>query len=234
MFNHRGQRSNANVWLLVLLITATTPLINSSLSAQSRPYGGTGVTLFANPNYRGESASFRDDTPDLRPYALNDKVSSIEIAPGDVWEICQDINYGNRCQVISNSVPDLRSIGWNDRISSLRRVRNFRGQRSGGVLSPGTSQSLVFYDRPGYRGTSTVVTSQTTSLGSIDNRGGSVEVRGGAWELCDRSGRCATVTQSVSDLSQLGLSGRISSVRPVTNQNYGRGRGYGRGQRDRR
>ena len=60
-----------------------------------------------------------------------------------------------------------------------------------------------------------------------------MEVRSGTWQLCDRNGRCATVSQNVNDLSQLGLSGQITSVRPLNNQQYGNGNGYGRGRRNR-
>jgi hypothetical protein len=189
-----------------------------SASAQSRRYG-TGITVYANPNFRGQSATFRTDTPDLRAYSLNDKISSMDIPNGEAWEVCQDINYANRCQVFSGSVSDLRPLGWNDRISSLRRVNtgvfnNNNGWRQNGVFQPnGSSRSLglVLYDRPFYRGTSTMVNNDANvGLGS---RLGSAQVRGGAWQLCDRNGRCATVTQDVPDLSQLGLSGRITSAR---------------------
>ena len=74
-----------------------------SASAQSRRYG-TGITVYANPNFRGQSATFRTDTPDLRAYSLNDKISSMDIPNGEAWEVCQDINYANRCQVFSGSV----------------------------------------------------------------------------------------------------------------------------------
>ena len=66
---------------------------------------------------------------------------------------------------------------------------------------------------------------------SINARSGSAEVRSGTWQLCDRNGRCATVSQNVNDLSQLGLSGQITSVRPLNDQQYDRG--YGRGRRNR-
>ena len=205
----------------------------SSASAQTRRNGG-GITVYTNPNFTGESVSFRNDTPDLRGYSLNDKISSLDIPNGESWEVCQDINYANRCQVFSGSVSDLRSMGWNDRISSLRRVSTtFNGRRTNGVLLPNgsnRSQGLVLYDRPNFRGTSTVVNSDSNV--GLGNGLGSAQVRGGSWQLCDRTGRCATVTQDVADLSQLGLRGRITSAHLVNgNQNngvYGRDRRYGR------
>jgi hypothetical protein len=134
-------------------------------------------------------------------------------------------------------------MGWNDRISSLRRVgnsfgngggygvRNRRSNGSNGTVFGRNSGSLLFYDRTGFRGSSTVVTSDASDV-SFVGRPASVQVRGGGtWELCDRSGRCATVTQSVSDLSQLGLRDRLRSANIVNdrNQNDRNNRGRNRG-----
>ena len=217
-------------WVWLLLVASAVSFIAVPASAQVRRFGG-GITVYTNPDFTGESATFRDDTPDLRAYGLNDKISSIEIPNGESWEICQDINYGNRCQTVSGSISNLRSMGWNDKISSLRRVTGFQGRRSGGVFSPNLAPELVIYDRPNFRGSSRTMTAQSSNMGSINARSGSVEVRSGTWQLCDRDGRCATVSQNVSDLSQLGLNGRITSVRPLNNQQNDRG--YGRGRRNR-
>jgi len=185
-------------------------------SAQSRRYGSNGITVYTNPDFSGESVTFRNDTPDLRGYSLNDKVSSFEIANGESWEVCQDVNYANRCQVFSGSVSNLREMGWNDRISSLRRVNAGynNGRRTNGVFLPnGANRSLmlVLYDRTQFRGSTTVVNANTNN--GLGNRLGSAEVLGGTWQLCDRTGRCATLTQDVPDLSRLGLTGRITSAR---------------------
>jgi hypothetical protein len=158
---------------------------------------------------------------------MNDKVSSIRIPNGEAWEVCQDINYGNQCEVLSTSVADLRQTGWSDRISSLRRVNNsgYRDPRADG--GPGVrqgQQGLVFYNRPGYRGASTLVTGASSNVG-FPAWQGSVQIRGGgAWELCDNSGECATIDQDVSDVLELGLSDRITSARVVNNSRYRRDR----------
>ena len=197
-------------------------LLGVSVSAQSRRFGsGRGITVYTDPDFRGESASFRNDMPDLRGYALNDKISSIDLPNGEAWEICQDINYGNRCQVVSGSISNLRDMGWNDRISSLRRVANVAAnRRPGGVFNSRVSQTLRFYDRTDFRGSSTLVSSDSSDL-SFVGRPRSVEVRGGVWQLCDRSGRCATVTQDVSDLNQLGLRDRLRSANLVNDRGFG-------------
>jgi hypothetical protein len=189
---------------------------------QDRSVRGTsgidGVRVFIEPNYRGTSETLFDDTTDLRDLGLNDQISSIEIPAGEVWEVCQDINFANRCEVLSRSVSNLGAVGWNDRISSMRRVE-------GSGLSPrGTSGSfdaeprLILYARPGYRGAARVMQDEMRDIGAFGNRAASAEVQGGTWELCDRAGwrgNCVTVDQDVPDLSRLGLTGPIVSARPI-------------------
>src|SRR5262249_45817346 len=110
-------RFRAHLTLGAVLIAAT--LLAAPASAQ---WGGVGITVYTGTNFRGQSASFRSDTPNLVPYDLNDRVMSIEIPSGEAWEVCQDVDYAAQCQVLTSSVADLRSIGWGNRISSLRRV----------------------------------------------------------------------------------------------------------------
>jgi len=211
-------------------------------SAQFRRNTNNGAILYRDPNFSGPSRTFRTDVADLRPYGLNDQVSSIEIPPGETWEVCQDIDYGNGCQTLTSSVPDLRTIGLDDSISSVRRIdagyqnggyqngpyRNGdyqNGQYSNGDYQYGAFGSeqqaqdeLVLYDRPGFRGAAIVMTRDAYDQGArVNRRAASVAVRGGTWQLCDRTGRCASVSEGVSDLSQLGLNAQITSVRPVDN-----------------
>jgi len=185
--------------------------------------GSYGVTVFADPNYRGASETFSNDVADLRPYRLNDVISSIDIPPGESWEVCQDIDYATRCEIFTRSVSDLGALGWGNRISSLRRLSGgYRDDGSSGVLSPrdtsGTAPRLVLYAQPGYRGAGRVMNDEVRNLGAFGNRVRSVEILDGAWELCDRmgwGGNCVRVDQSVPDLSRVGLNGGVVSARPV-------------------
>jgi len=197
---------------------------------------GSGVTVFTNPNFGGRSASVNGDIADFRQYNMNDQITSIQIPNGETWEICQDIDFGNQCTTVSGNIADLRGMGWNDRISSMRRVsgsryRNNRGYNDGRNNdgrnndgryndSVGTSGSyanqrgLVFFDRPNFRGGTTLVTNNG-STGNVP-RAGSVQVRGGgAWRVCDNQGDCATIDRDVNDMRELGLNGRVTSVREV-------------------
>jgi len=198
-------------WLALFIVFLR---VDAVPSAQSRQIGGVGVTVFEDPDYRGRSATFRDNVPDLRKYNLNDRISSLRIAPGELWEACIDIDYGGRCVVFSGTEPNLRERGgWNDEISSLGRVRG--GGRSG-IVPPIGGPQIVLYDRESFRGNSRAVTGPQSSLGSFGTRVQSVRILSGRWELCEGtrwSDRCVTINESVPDINRFGLR-HVSSVRP--------------------
>ena len=174
--------------------------------------GGVGITVFTDRNFNGRSATYREDIPDLEPLGLNDRISSLRVARGERWEICEHSNYQGRCVVVSGNEPDLRRNSWNDLISSLRRVDG------GSPLPPGPPSGnpyIVLFDRPNYRGTPNTYDGPNPS---IPNSGQSVTIGRGVWMLCEGqnySGRCITLDQSVPDLSVHNMRNRVFSVRPV-------------------
>ena len=205
-------------------------------------YGGySGITVYEDPDFRGDSVTFRNQVPDLRDHELNDRISSLEVDGNQAWEVCRDVNYRGGCRVFRGSIEDLRAEGWNDRISSMRAVGSAGGNSNGGVFrnpnsnrggvwgnprgNTGNRQSrLVFYDRPNFRGDARNVTNSAANLGAMGDRVRSVRVDGGMWELCEgeyRNARCVTVSDDVSDLRSLGFRNGVASVREV---NSARGR----------
>ena len=150
MPRHLTARSQAGLWLLLVLLVL--PLVGVSASAQSQRDGRPSVTVFVDPNFRGTSETFAGDIADLREFGLNDEISSIDIRPGEAWEVCRDINFENQCQVLTRSVSDLGALGWDDGVSSMRRVRGQAGpsrdvgnRRRQGLLETeyrGTSETL--------------------------------------------------------------------------------------------
>jgi beta/gamma crystallin len=210
------------------------------LRGDPRAMSAVGITVFVDANFGGPNANFRDDVPDIRKYNLNDRVDSLQIPRGEIWEVCVDINYKAGCQVFSADETDLARIGWGGRISSLRRVADARrgggfGDGRGGGFSDGRGGGfsdgrggfqqfppvrgrLVLFDDFWFSGRSFIVTNMTPSLRALGNRARSAKVYGGAWELCDGDrfqGRCEIITDSMPDLGRLGLRDRVSSVRPV-------------------
>lgn len=197
--------------------TAALSFASASLAQvfPERQIGGIGITVFRDENYRGRSATFRQDVPDLRQYDLNDRITSLTVAPGEFWEACESPNYQGRCVVFSAEERDLRSAGWSDKISSLRRVR--RGGGGGGYRPPLGKFGIVLYDEPFFRGRSVSVKDSVDNLRSLNfhDRAESVRVVAGTWELCaePRFRRCQTVSTDVPSLSALGLNKKLSSAR---------------------
>jgi len=91
-----------------------------------RPGGGRGdrdgsVTVFRDADFRGASARYDSEMPNLANSGFNDAISSMTFR-GD-WEACTDAYYRGQCVVFRDDVSNLRNSGLNDRISSLRPVR---------------------------------------------------------------------------------------------------------------
>lgn len=181
--------------------------------AQDRQMGGVGITVFADRNFRGKSATFRQDVYDLEPLGINDKVSSLRVGPGERWEICENSNFQGRCVVVSGDEPDLRTNSWNDTVSSMRRIR------SGPIVPPPQRDPyIVLFDQVNFRGTPNNYSGAVPDLYGFNRRAQSVTVGRGVWEVCEGrnyTGRCVTLDRSVSNLRTYNLNNRISSVRPI-------------------
>jgi hypothetical protein len=200
--------------LAALLAVLTVPVAFAQRGGDER-LGGVGITVFSEINFTGTNATFRDDVPDLRKYNLNDRINSLRVARGEMWEGCENINYKGLCQVFSGEEDDLRQVRWNGKISSLRRIRD--GGRGGrGPFAPSVQERIQLYERTNYRGNSRTVTNASASLGSFGDNVQSVRILAGEWEICERpryGGRCQTIRGSVPDVRRLGFDG-VASVRP--------------------
>jgi Beta/Gamma crystallin len=207
--------------VLSLLAVAAIGAAVASL-AQERQLGGVGITIFTDSNFRGKSATFREDVSDLVRHGLNDKISSLIVAPGEQWEVCEHTNYQGRCVVVSGEEPELKRHSWSDVISSFRRVSGSSGGGGGPVPPRPPSQGdwyIVLYDRSTYRGNPMNYNGPVSNLAGF--RAESVTIGRGVWELCEGpnfTGRCVTVDRSVPDLGAYGLSNRVASVRPRMQQ----------------
>jgi hypothetical protein len=215
---------------LALALAVSALSLDASAQQRGRGYGGySGITVYEDPEFRGDSFTFRSEVADLREHRLNDRISSLEVDGNQAWEVCRDINFGGGCRVFHGTIDDLRSEGWNDRISSMRAVGFARGRSSrGGVWgnprgnADNRQSRLVLFDRPNFRGDARNVLNSATNLGSAGDRVRSVQVYGGTWELCDgafRNARCVTVSESVPDVRRLGFRNGVASAREVAGQN---------------
>jgi len=191
-------------WVLPTLLA-----LASRLPAQARQIGGIGLTVFDDVNFRGRSATLREDTRDLDPIRLNDRISSLRVARNEAWEVCEHENYRGRCIVVSGSERDLGRAGWSNVISSARRVRG-----GAGVVPP--APGLVLYAETRFRGRSYPMNSARPSLPGIVSQTRSVRVLEGTWEVCELPafrGRCVALSSSVRDLRSVGLRSGVGSLR---------------------
>jgi hypothetical protein len=85
--------------------------------------GRNSITVYEDSNYRGASATFNREMPNLGRRDLNDNISSMEM--NGTWEACSDAYFQGNCQTFTGSVRNLNSSVLNDRISSLRPVRGW-------------------------------------------------------------------------------------------------------------
>jgi beta/gamma crystallin/peptidase inhibitor family I36 len=84
---------------------------------------GIGLEVFADIGFRGRSAMFSSNTPDVQSTGMAGQISSLRVPSGETWQVCTQADYRGRCQVVTGDVSDLRRGDWNDVIASARRLR---------------------------------------------------------------------------------------------------------------
>lgn len=125
---------------------------------------------------------------------------------------CKD-GRGNRVR----STLDVRTCGARDIANVNGRLTC--GAGNGGVVPP-SQGSITFYPQNRFEGRGVTIDRATPRLGpDINDRARSVQIRGnGRWVVCvdaEYRGRCQTLTSDQPNLRNLGLDGRITSVRPA-------------------
>jgi hypothetical protein len=187
--------------------------------AQPRQVGG--ITVSDDVNFQGTTMTFADDVPDLRNVALNDRISSLRVAPGEAWEVCEDANYRGRCIVVSGSERDLRTRGLNDAITSMRRVEGREARDDRDDRDDRRGVSITVYDDVNFRGATMTFRRDVPDLRDVqfNDRISSLQAAPGqSWEVCEDAnyrGRCIVVSGSERDLRARGLNDVITSIRRV-------------------
>jgi len=79
------------------------------------------ITLYEKKDFTGASRTFSGDAPDLAPFGWNDLASSLQVR--GAWEVCEEPNYGGRCERVGEDTSDLAELKLNKRISSFRPAK---------------------------------------------------------------------------------------------------------------
>ena len=201
----------------LMLVTGLFGMMTASFAQQAEMIGGgAGITVFRDRDFRGAAATYRTDMPNLARSEFDDQISSIRVAAGEQWEVCEYANYRGRCVIVSGEENDLRRNDWDNMISSFRRVSG--GGYPGPGPFPGQQSYIILHADTNYRGNQVRYTDPTNNLFAMNNRAESITVGRGRWELCDGimfGGRCVIVNNSMPDLSSVGMNRMVRSVRPV-------------------
>jgi len=84
--------------------------------------GGRGaITVYRDANFRGVSAQFDREMPNLANTGFNDSISSIRLR--GTWELCTDAYFRGDCRVFTEDSWNLQAQRLNDHVSSMRPVR---------------------------------------------------------------------------------------------------------------
>lgn len=199
-----------------LLLAAVAAAAMASPALAQR---GPTLTLFDQTDLQGDSRTFISADSNLSSVRFNDRARSLR-AEGR-WEVCMDADYRSACRVFEGEVRDLG--GFAGLISSVRPLDGWRGGPGGGWNGgggwAGRADGLVVFAEPGFRGDAREIRGGESDFRSLgfNDRAQSLSIRRGtSWQVCEDinfGGRCVTIDRDVPDLAQIGLSGRISSVR---------------------
>lgn len=77
------------------------------------------VVLYDVVNFRGNPMRFDRASPNLGQF--NGRARSVTVGRG-TWELCDGMNFGGRCTVVTSSVADLGTRGMAGRVNSLRPI----------------------------------------------------------------------------------------------------------------
>jgi len=174
------------------------------------PQTGAGLILFSQEKFTGERRELSGEEPDLRRVDFDDKARSLKLAPGQTWQVCAEINFVD-CKVVNRNWGDLRGVSMSQTISSVRPWKQVSAAGAGGAY-------LVLYDERKFKGQSFRVNRETALLRGFRARAESVQIHGGSWELCEQpdfGGKCVIVSESLTDLSSVGMRNKVISVRPA-------------------
>ena len=166
------------------------------------------ATFYEYRDFGGRSFRVAGPVPDLANTGYNDRASSLVIRSG-AWQVCTDALFRGRCVTLqSGEYRDLANMGFADNISSARPVG-----------APPARSHVVLFEGYQLSGAQFPVDTPLDNLDRTDfnDRARSMVVDAGRWELCGDAhfgGGCQVFGPGrYDDLG--GLSGRVSSLRPV-------------------
>jgi len=207
-----------------------------------RARGDGSLTLYAGPNFSGQSINIDRETRNFTRLGFNDRAMSAEVEGRGRWTICDDANFGTPCRTISGRIPNLNAYGLGNRVSSAQpEYGNDGGYGGPGYGGPGSGYgsrtgTLVLFSGPNFTGQSIELDREESNFVRLrfnDQAMSAIAYGNESWTVCEDVGfgtPCRTISGQIRNLNTLGLGNRISSARPDhgyggTGNNYGGGYG---------
>ena len=205
--------------------------------------GDGSLTLYAGPNFTGQSVNIDRETYNLTRLRFNDRAMSAEVEGRGRWTICEDADFGTPCRTISGRVANLNSYGLGNRVTSARPEGRTGGNgggyggNGGGYGGSGggynsRSGTLVLFTGPNFTGQSLELDREESNFVRLrfnDQAMSAIAYGNESWTVCEDTNfgtPCRTINGRVRNLNTIGLGNRISSARP--DYGYGgNGGGYG-------
>lgn len=178
-----------------------------------------GLRVYGDIDFKGPSAAFVRDTPDVSTSGLSQTISSVVVADGEVWEVCPEPRFAGRCRRVDSEISDLRRGGWNDRIASVRRLRGGAVRTFADSNRPPGPAGLHIYGDINFRGKSASLTADAPDLAEhgMSTLASSLRIDPDeVWQVCTEAGyrgRCLVVNQDQSDLRRGDWNDVIVSAR---------------------
>lgn len=199
----------------------------SSANALAQQPPVLGLRVFGDVDFKGPSAAFVRDVPDLAVIGLGRTMSSLQVADGEVWELCTEPRFAGRCRTVSNDISDLRRGGWNDAILSARRVRGGATRGFGPAAGRNSVSGIHLFGDINFRGRSASLTMNVPDLEEqgMSRVASSIRVDPDeAWQVCTEAnyrGRCVVVSEDQSDLRRGDWNDVIVSARRMRGPSAG-------------
>jgi hypothetical protein len=93
-------------------IASVRPVGDVPEPSRPNPY----IVIFTDPNYRGTPTNYNSSRTNI-----NKRSGSITVGAG-LWEVCNQPNFGGRCETLTQSVPNVISLNIGRTIRSVRPV----------------------------------------------------------------------------------------------------------------
>ncbi|QNL19044.1 beta/gamma crystallin family protein [Hyphobacterium sp. CCMP332] len=87
-----------------------------------RPRGDGSLTLYAGPNFTGQSINIDRENSNLTSLRFNDRAMSAEVEGRGSWTVCEDANFGTLAGPFQDAWPTSTAMARQSRVIGPSRL----------------------------------------------------------------------------------------------------------------